>query len=401
MTATYSDGIGPEDSASLTSASPVQAASQSNDDPAFASTIVTRRIAENSTGNVGGPITAADANGDTLTYSIGGDDATLTSGASRFTIDPATGQLMVGDDAEIDYEDAVNIDDSYTVEVTAYDSSGAATAPVAMVTIHVTDVDEKPTFNNDQPAENVTGDMIAENATETDLTIATYTAMDPEGENVTLSLMGDDAGLFELAADMEDANDVGQVLSFKKSPDFEMPGDRNTDNLYEVTVRASDGTLNADRMVVVKVTNVDNEDGQVALSSEEALVGVELTATLTDLEGGISASGQITDESWTWVTGDTATTATDLIPNATSSTYTPVAADAGMYLRAMVGYTYQLGATRKTGTSDAVRVQAIRENQAPKFKDGASTFRVVAENAPVGTALDAADVGSPVECHRR
>ena len=32
----------------------------------------------------------------------------------------------------------------------------------------------------------------------------------------------------------------------------------------------------------------------MTLSSEEALVGVELTATLTDLEGGISASGQIT-----------------------------------------------------------------------------------------------------------
>ena len=92
------------------------------------------------------------------------------------------------------------------------------------------------------------------------------------------------------------------LLSFKKSPDFEMPGDRNTDNVYEVTVRASDGTLNADRMVTVKVTNVA-EDGQVTLSSEEALVGVELTATLTDLEGGISASGQITDESWTWFRG--------------------------------------------------------------------------------------------------
>ena len=292
VTATYSDGIGPEDSASLTSASPVQAASQTNDDPAFASTIVTRRIAENSTGNVGGPITAADANGDTLTYSIGGVDATLTDGASRFTIDPATGQLMVGDDAEIDYEDAVNIDDSYTVEVTAYDSSGAATAPVAMVTIHVTDVDEKPTFG-DAADTNVTADMVVENAPAAELVIATYTATDPEEEEVTLSLMGDDAGLFEL--------DAG-VLSFKKSPDFEMPGDRNTDNVYEVTVRASDGTLNADRMVTVKVTNVDNEDGQVTLSSEEALVGVELTATLTDLEGGVSASGQITGQKWTWLT---------------------------------------------------------------------------------------------------
>ena len=82
-----------------------------------------------------------------------------------------------------------------------------------------------------------------------------------------------------------------------------MPGDRNTDNVYEVTVRASDGTLNADRMVAVKVTNATTEDGRVTLSSEEALVGVELTATLTDLEGGVSASGQITDESWTWHRG--------------------------------------------------------------------------------------------------
>ena len=75
-----------------------------------------------------------------------------------------------------------------------------------------------------------------------------------------------------------------------------MPGDRNTDNVYEVTVRASDGTLNADLMVAVKVTNDDDEGGQVTLSSEEALVGVELTATLTDLEGGVLASGQITGE---------------------------------------------------------------------------------------------------------
>ena len=74
-----------------------------------------------------------------------------------------------------------------------------------------------------------------------------------------------------------------------------MPGDRNQDNVYEVTVRASDGTLNADRMVTVKVTDVA-EEGTVTLSSEEALVGVELTATLTDLDGGVSASGQITDE---------------------------------------------------------------------------------------------------------
>ena len=41
----------------------------------------------------------------------------------------------------------------------------------------------------------------------------------------------------------------------------------------------------------------------MALSPEEAAPGVELTATLTDPEGGVSASGQITGERWTWHRG--------------------------------------------------------------------------------------------------
>ena len=87
-----------------------------------------------------------------------------------------------------------------TVQVTARDSSGTATDPVfATVTINVFDVDEKPTFTCDVPNGERHGSYIVENVTGAELDIATYTATDPEGESVTLSLMGDDAGLFELA----------------------------------------------------------------------------------------------------------------------------------------------------------------------------------------------------------
>ena len=65
------------------------------------------------------------------------------------------------------------------------------------------------------------------------MNVATYTATDPEGETVSLSLMGDGAGLFELN-DLDAPAAGSKILSFKKSPDFEMPGDRNDDNLYEV-----------------------------------------------------------------------------------------------------------------------------------------------------------------------
>ena len=401
--ATYSDGSGPQESVSLTSAS-VQTFRRSNDAPEFSQAAVTRRIAENSTGNIGGPVAATDANSDTLTYAItGGDDQT------SFRIDPATGQLMVGPGVMIDFEDTENTDDSYTVQVTAYDSSGAATATVTTVTINVINEEEKPAFGDvsetDGAEANLMGAMVVENVTGEALNVASYTATDPEDESVSLSLMGDDAGLFELAADTDTGKGVSQILSFKKSPDFEMPGDRNDDNLYEVTVRASDGTMSADRMVVVKVTN-DVEGGKVALSPEDAVPGVELTATLTDPEGSVSASGQITGERWTWhrdsledFTADT----DNAIDNETSPTYTPTSEDEDVYLKAMVSYVYQGGA-RKTGVSDAVQVQTRSENQAPRFK-GARTFRVVAEDVaalasddPAGQTDDGMDnIGSPVE----
>ena len=86
-----------------------------------------------------------------------------------------------------------------------------------------------------------------------------YSAKDPEGAEVTLSLMGNDASLFELGDDTaarrrQQWRHPG-TLSFKKNPNYEMPGDRNRDNVYEVTVRASDGGLNADQRVIVKVIN--------------------------------------------------------------------------------------------------------------------------------------------------
>ena len=91
-----------------------------------------------------------------------------------------------------------------------------------------------------------------------------------------------------------------QVLSFKEKTDFEMPGDRKRDNVYEVTVRASDGTMNADRALIIKVINDPDEPGKVTVSPEDAVVGVELTASLTHMEGSVSASGQIANLEWQW-----------------------------------------------------------------------------------------------------
>ena len=294
---TYTDANGgAEEILRLVSDNPVQTAAQpgTNTAPAFASTTVSRRVEENSKGNVGGPVTATDDNDDKLTYTLGGPDE------MSFKIDAATGQLMVGDGVTINYE----ADDEYMVTVTATDSSGAATTTPATVTINVINVDEKPTFATDSGVEGVLNaagvvraqpegrtviDTDNDPAVNSDGNVepATLVASDPDGKEVTLTLMGNDAGSFELADDDDDTNAVMQVLSFKEKTDYEMPGDRNRDNVYEVTVRASDGTMNADRALIIKVINDAAEGGKVTVSPADAVVGVELTATLTHMEGGV------------------------------------------------------------------------------------------------------------------
>ena len=92
----------------------------------------TRSVAENSAAgtNVGDAVTATDADGDALTYSL--------SGSSAFTIDSGSGQIAVASGATLDYETT----SSYSVTVTANDGKGDTEA--IAVTINVTDVDEPP-----------------------------------------------------------------------------------------------------------------------------------------------------------------------------------------------------------------------------------------------------------------
>ena len=101
-----------------------------NTAPAFASTSVSRSVAENSGEgtNVGEPVTATDVNNDSLTYTLGGTDA------SKYDIDEDSGQITVASGADLDYE----ADPSDSVTVTATDPYGAS--DTAIVSITITDV---------------------------------------------------------------------------------------------------------------------------------------------------------------------------------------------------------------------------------------------------------------------
>ena len=79
--------------------------------------------------------------------------------------------------------------------------------------------------------------------------ITTIEATDAEGDNITYSIEGSDSGLMTIGS-------VSGELSFISPPDYENPQDNNQDNVYEVTIIASDGSLSSSLEIIVSINDV-------------------------------------------------------------------------------------------------------------------------------------------------
>ena len=282
---------------------------------------------------------------DILTYMLGGPDASsftvdsvAAEGVDANDYDKVIGQIRVGENTELDFETK----DTYTVHVIATDPSGAS--DTIIVTIQVVDVDEEPKVSKKGLA--VSGDRSVTVAEGSSGDVATYTASGADAGGATWSLEGTDAGDFNISSG---------ILSFRSTPNYESAADQNTDNVYNVTVKATSGNISATRSVTVTVTNV-NEDGSVSLSpSGQPRVGTALTASVTDLDGSV------TGITWQWASSSNGSTGWGDISGARSATYTPVDGDAGNFLRATASYTdgHGPGKSENAVTSGAVQAATV------------------------------------------
>ena len=179
--------------------------------------------------------------------------------------------------AALDYETKR----THTVVVTVEDSSNESNDSDSItVTIEVKDLDEKPVIQ--KGGLNISGMASVEYAEGRMDAVDTYTAAGPMADTVTWTLEGDDAGDFSI---------TGGMLSFRSTPDYEMPMDMDMDNMYRVTVKADDGTYMDMMDVTVMVTNM-KETGTVTLSSMSPVVGTELTAMLDDPDKSVTMTGE-------------------------------------------------------------------------------------------------------------
>ena len=230
--------------------------------PVFTSE-VQNSLAENNRGAM--TVTAADADGQTLTYSItGGEDRAL------FSIDSSSGALTFNTAPDFESPTDANADNRYIVEITVTDGVFETSQ---IITIVVTDADENaPVFTSSTAGATVENNGV----------IMTVTASDPDASAISFSITGGtDQSLFTI-------DSVTGELRFINPPDFDEPLDSDANNQYIVQVTINDGTHTTNQTITVTVTDI-NDTAPVFTSSSNVSVSENTTAVMTvtasDVEG--------------------------------------------------------------------------------------------------------------------
>ena len=286
----------------------------------------------------------------------------------------------------------VEADKGNYLRVTASDSDGhgsgksASIVSASTVVVNTPPRFPLPELNEDSVPKDSLERMVAENADSGEDAGDPVAAVDHDGDTLTYRLSGEDAQHFDI-------DETTGQLSSRSVFDYE------TKSAYSLTVSVMDGkdaggnpdsAIDDSIAVSVMVVN-EGESGNLTLSSAQPRVGSSLVAALTDPDGVV---GEV---EWVWHRSTNPTpvfeTGGRVISGAKTSSYTPVEADKGYYLR--VTATYEDGhgpGKRRQVVSDA----AVVEFPGPPFPEarmnsgrapGLSVVRSIAETASAGVKV--------------
>ncbi|MBA4308396.1 MAG: calcium-binding protein [Sphingopyxis sp.] len=204
-------------------------------------------------------VTSTDADGPAPVYTIvGGADAAF------FTIDPQTGALQFLSAPDFELPGDFNGDNIYDVIVQASDGTNSDQQQIAVTVTNAND--NAPVITSGGGGANA-----AVSAAENQRTVLAVVAQDADGAAITYSIVGGaDAALFTINAQTG-------ALEFITAPDFELPTDADFNGIYDVTVRASDGTLFDDQAISVTVTNVADNPPVITSNGGGATAAISIS----------------------------------------------------------------------------------------------------------------------------
>ena len=209
-------------------------------------------------------------------------------------------------------------------------------------------------------------------------------ASDLDNDTLTYSLTGTDAASFTI----DTVDNTGQIKAGATTTlDYEAVKDS-----YTVIVRVHDNknaignadpTIDATILVTINVTDVE-EAGAVTLSDYQPPARVEITATLSDPDGGVTST------MWQWAKIsnplDPANNPWQDITGATSSSYTPAEGDVNSYLKATASYTDRKG-SGKSAQAETTQAVGAGANRSPDF-GATTTNRSFPENTAANTDIE-------------
>ena len=327
-----------------------------NDYPVFTEGgSTTRSVYENTSrgSNIGNAVSATDADGHTLTYSLSGTNA------SSFRIISSTGQLRTY--AALDYETK----NSYSVTVNVSDGNGGSDS--ITVRIYVFNRNDAPTFTDGT----TTSRSVVENTLRNSDFGRAISATDQDGNTLQYSLSGTNASSFRIVSTTGQLRTYAALnYEFKRS--------------YSVTITASDGTFTDTIAVTINVTNVN----------EAPIFREGTTATRQILEGTNSGVNIGTPVSATDPENNTLTyskSGTD------ASSFTIISSTGQLQTRASLDYDTKSSYSFTMSVSDgsytdtiSVTINVIRPNRAPVFTESNPATRSINENTVSGTNIGSA-----------
>ncbi|MGF6316160.1 VCBS domain-containing protein [Pseudomonas frederiksbergensis] len=188
-----------------------------------------------------------------------------TAGANgTFAIDAAGNWSYTANSAF----DSLNVGDSLTDTFTVLSADGTSTA----VTVTINGSNDSPTITSNGGGTTASVSL-AENTTAVTTVVATD--VDLPAQTLSYSIVGGvDAAKFSIVSGTG-------ALSFISAPNFESPTDSGTNNIYDVIVRASDGTLFDDQAIAVTVTGVNDNSPVITSNGGGATASVSVAENTT------------------------------------------------------------------------------------------------------------------------
>jgi len=242
------------------------------------------------------PVITSGGGGDTASLTVNENNLTVTTIAStdpentartyaiiggadsaKFTINSTTGSLSFTAAPNYEAPTDAGADNVYDVVVRASDGVFSDTQAIA---ITVANVNEAPVISS-----NGAGASASVSAAENSTAVTTVTAADAENNPIAYSISGGaDSAKFTI-------NATTGALAFVSAPNFEVKTDSGANGIYDVIVRAYDGTSADTQAIAVTVTNVNeapvitsNGGGATASVNQNENYAYATTVASTDPE---------------------------------------------------------------------------------------------------------------------